>query len=144
MTIHTAAGTTVWIGSTSGVASVDSTGFNAKSYSAIGELTTIGDIGAIYNVVKHMPVGNRTVVKVKGSVDQGKLALDMAADPADPGQIILKTAVGGDFSWAIKVVEQDGTTTYFLVQVVSFVKKIAGVDSVVVMHADLEIVSNLF
>ena len=144
MTIHSGAGTVISIATTSGVASLDSTGFLAKSYQAIGEVTQIGDFGKKFNVIKHMPIGTRYTKKVKGSYDNGSLSIDMAADTADAGQIILATAASVDTSYAFKVVEQDGTTTYFTAQTISFVKKISGVDSVVAMNAALEIDSNLF
>lgn len=144
MAIHSGAGTVVSIATTSGVSTVDLTGFQAKTYQAVGEIVNIGDFGKKFNVIKHMPIGTRYTKKLKGSYDNGSMALSMASDNADAGQIIMKTASDSDLSYAFKIVEQDGTTTYFTAQTISFVKKISGVDSIVAMDASLEIDSNLF
>ena len=144
MAIHSGAGTVINIATTSGVPTLDLTGFQAKTYVAVGEVTNIGDFGKVFALITHKPIGTRYTKKLKGSYDNGKMQLAMAADNTDAGQIVIATAAGSDLSYAYKVVEQDGTVTYFTAQCMTFVKKISGVDSIVAMDAMLEIDSNLF
>jgi hypothetical protein len=145
MAIHTAAGTTISIGipvpSTQTLSTVY---FSGLSYTAIGEVTNIGDFGKTFNKITHNPIATRYTKKLKGSYDNGSLTADLAIDKDDAGQIVLKTASDSDASYAFRVVENDGVTTYFTAQTMSFVKKISGVDSIVAGSVSLEIDSNLF
>jgi len=144
MAIHSAAGTTVSIAAVAMVGTVDLSTLSAKTYTPIGEVVSIGDFGKTYNVVKHSPIGDRNVRKLKGSYDAGTMSFEFASQTSDAGQIILKTASDSDLSYAMRIVENDGTTSYFTCQVVSFVKKIGSVDSIVGGTANIEIDSPVY
>lgn len=134
----TSAGTTISI--SAGVpATIDSSGFGALTYTAIGEVVDIGEYGRAYKLVTHNPIGDRATYKKKGSFDSGKLSLKMARVPSDAGQALLITARDSDSNYAIKVVLQNGTINYFQGIVLSYTTGIGSVDTITSASVDLEI-----
>jgi len=141
--IHSAALTKLSIASTSGVATQDLAGFTAKTYVEVGEVTSIGDFGAKFNVINHNPLANPVTQKFKGSKDNGKGSFEFANKTTDAGQIAMKAASNTYSAYAIKVEEQDGSVTYFLALITGFSKKIGTIDNIVAISADFEITSAL-
>lgn len=141
--IHSAALTKLSIATTSGVATQDLAGFQAKTYVEVGEVTSIGDFGAKYNIINHSPLANPIIQKFKGSKDNGKGSFEFANKTTDAGQIAMKAASDSYSSYAIKVEEQDGSVTYFLALISGFSKKIGTIDNIVSISADFEITSAL-
>jgi len=62
----TSAGTTISVVD-SNPATYDQAGFEALTYSLIGEVTDLGEFGREYSAVTHNPLGDRRTVKRKGS-----------------------------------------------------------------------------
>lgn len=139
MAIQTSAGSTFAI-ATGSPGTYDATGFNALSWTVIGEVTDIGEFGKEYNLVTHMPVAGRQVKKLKGSYNNGAVTLQMARDQAaGSNQASLKTALGNDASYSFRVVLQDGTKLYFTGKVMSYKTQVGGVDSVTGASTAIEI-----
>jgi hypothetical protein len=139
MAIQTVSGSTIWIATTSGVATVDAAGFGAKTYTKIGEVSNIGDFGLTYNEVKFNDIGTRLTRKLRGSLDAGSQTIEMAYSPTDAGQIQLRTAFGTDNSWAFKIVMQDGSIFYYTAKVMTQPYKMGSIDSVVMVSCNLGI-----
>lgn len=143
MAIQTSAGSTISI-ATALPATYDATGYNALAWLVIGEVTDIGEFGKEYNLVTHSPVGNRQVKKLKGSYNNGSIALQMARDAAaGSNQAALKTARDSDASYSFKVTLQDGTKMNFTGKVMSYKTQVGGVDAVTGATATIELDSDV-
>lgn len=141
MTAVTSAGTTLHI--SAGVPSTfDDTGYAALTYTAVGEVTDLGEFGREYNLVTHNPVGNRGTVKLKGSFNEGSMQVQLALDTDDAGQILAKTASRSDSNYAFKVTTQNGDKYYFQAKVMSFKVGVGGVDTVTSATMTLEITTS--
>lgn len=139
--IHSAALTKLSIATTSGVATKDLAGFAAKTYVEVGEVTSIGDFGAKFNIINHNPLADPVTQKFKGSKDNGKGSFEFANKTTDAGQVQLKAASNSYSAYAIKIEEQDGSISYFLALISGFSKKIGTIDNIVAISADYEITS---
>ena len=134
----TSAGTKLFI-SASAPATYNKTGFEALTFTEIGEVSEMGEFGRQYNLVTFNTLGDRRTVKRKGSYNDGTIACQMARVPDDAGQTILTTAVYSDNSYSIKIKLQDGTVFYTSAQVMSYTTNIGNVDQITSATVNLEI-----
>lgn len=141
MGVRTSAGTTISV-SAAAPATYDQTGYEALTFTAVGEVTDAGEIGREYNLVTHNPLATRGTVKKKGSFNEGQMALKVGLDTDDAGQIILNTAKTSDNDYSFKIVYQNGDVEYFRAQVMSFKKGIGSVDQITTGAINLEITTN--
>lgn len=124
-------------------ATYDAAGFAALSYTAIGEITDLGEFGKEYNLVTHNPIGNRQTKKVKGSYNNGSMQLQMARDPNDAGQLLAITALNSDSAYAFKLTMQDGTINYFQAVVMSYRTSLGGVDQITAASMTIELTADV-
>ena len=138
MAVRTSAGTTI---ATSAVvpATFDSTGYAALTYSPIGEVVDVGELGRVYTLVTHNPVGNRSTQKLTGSFNEGKITLQIGLDSADAGQVLLKAACVLDSLYSFKMILQGGRIFYFQALVMSFKTSVGTVDNIIKATVELEI-----
>lgn len=129
MTVMTTAGSQFKI-SASLPATYDATGYNALTYTLVGEVTDMGEVGREYNIVNHTPISNRKVQKIKGSYDPGSITLQYARDYSDAGQSLLATAVASDNAYSVQITLQNGKKLYFTALMTSFKTSMGGVDQV--------------
>lgn len=141
MTARSSAGSTIQI-SAAQPATFNSTGYAALTYTAIGEVTDLGEFGRDYNLITHSPIGSRGVVKLKGSFNQGSITVQMALDTKDAGQVLAKAAATSDNDYSFLVTTQNGDKYYFQAKVMSFKTNIAGVDAITSATMMLEITVN--
>lgn len=141
MTIQTTAGATLHV-SASQPATYDSSGYAAITWTAVGEITDLGEFGREYVLVKHNPIYTRATKKLKGSYDEGELAMQLASDTDDAGQIILKTASQSDSDYSFKITMQNGDKYYGQAKVSKFKVAPGSVDNVVALSATLAITTN--
>ncbi|QHJ00118.1 hypothetical protein GT347_20320 [Xylophilus rhododendri] len=127
--VETVAGTKIGI-SAAAPATFDAAGYTALTFSNIGEITDGGSHGRTYAEVTHKPIGNRSTQKFKGSFDEGTKTIQLAISPADPGQVLLKTALASDAPFSFQVMYQGGDIDYFQARVLSFSKSAPNVDSI--------------
>jgi hypothetical protein len=138
----TSAGTTFSIGAAP--ATYDAAGFAGVTFTTVGEITDIGSYGKKYNLVTHMPLASRQVVKRRGSYNNGSLQLKLAkAKTSDAGQTALKAAADSDNSISIKIVLQNGEINYATAQVLSFIYNVGSVDQITAYEVDLELDNDL-
>lgn len=141
MTVRTSAGSTLKV--TAGTpATFDGTGYAALTWTAVGEITNLGEFGREYNLVSHNPINTRATVKLKGSYNEGQITLALGLDTDDAGQVLLKTARNSDSNYSFEVATQNGDKYYFQAQVMSFKTNVGGVDDVTSASVTLEITSN--
>jgi len=115
MAIQTSAGTTIGISATlpDSFDSVASTGYPSETYTVIGEVVEVPSFGSVYNLITHNPLGEREIVKRKGSINHGTITISFAADASDAGQTALKTAHSSDDEVAFHLTYPDGEDDYF-------------------------------
>jgi hypothetical protein len=136
--VRTSAGTTLSVSATA-PATYDNTGFAALSFTAIGELVDLGSFGKKYNLVSFSPLGDRKVVKRKGSYNNGTLSLKLGSSPTDAGQIAMQTGSTSDNSYSFKVTTQSGSIFYFSGQIMSWMLEIGSVDQIMGASCDVEL-----
>lgn len=141
MTVRTSAGTTIGI-SASAPATFNAAGYDALTFTAIGEVTDLGEFGRQYALVTHNPVGNRGTVKKKGSFNEGTMTLGLGLDTDDAGQILAKSASASDADYYFKVTTQNGDIYYFPALVMSFVVGVGSVDQITAASITLELTTS--
>ena len=137
----TAAGSKLYVSATL-PATYDKAGFEALTWTEIGEVTEVPSLGKVYTIVNHLPLGSRQTIKRKGSYDNGDVDVPYAYDVNDDaGQDILMTAVDDDDSYAFKVDIKDPAqkSVYFTAQVTSAPITIGTTDSIVMKNSTLAI-----
>lgn len=141
MTVRTSAGTTLHV-SASNPATYNVAGYEALSFTAVGEITDLGEFGREYALVTHNPVGSRGTVKKKGSFNEGTMNMSLGLDTDDAGQIILKAAALSDNDYSFKVTTQNGDIYYFQAQVMNFKVGVGSVDTITAATVALELTTN--
>lgn len=106
MAIASTTGAKVYIGPTT--AAANSTAYAALSYVEIGTVESIGEFGDSAATITFTALSDARVRKRKGSRDSGDLSISCANDPLDAGQIAAIAAQLTDFTYAFKIVLQDG------------------------------------
>lgn len=139
-TPQTAAGTRIGI-SASVPSAFTLAGYDisAMDYTDIGEITDGGSHGAKYNVVTHLPLQNRGVLKLKGSFNNGTKVLQVAMSRDDAGQQLVAAALASDANYAFRVIYQSGDRDWFSGKVVGFEKNVGTTDSIVNATITIEI-----
>ena len=138
MTVRTAAGATIGISATAPT-TFNKTGWEAATFTPIGEVTDLGEFGREYNLVTHNPLATRATQKKKGSYNEGAISLGLGLDNKDAGQILLKTASQSDNDYYFCITLQSGDKYFFPAQVMSFKTNVGSVDNIVNASVTLEI-----
>lgn len=141
MTVHTSAGTTLKI-SASAPASFNVAGYSALTFTAVGEITDLGEFGREFTLVTHNPVGSRGTQKFKGSFNEGTMNLSLGLDTDDAGQVLMKAASLSDGPYSFEVTTQNGDTYYFQAMVMSFKVGVGSVDSITTATCTLELTTS--
>lgn len=141
MTARTTAGTTFKVtASTPGT--FNAAGYNALTFTQVGEVVDLGEFGRQYNLVTHNPIDTRGTVKKKGSFNEGSISLQLALDTDDAGQILLKAASLSDADYSFLVTTQSGDKYYFQGQILSFKVGAGGVDKITSATVQIEITTS--
>jgi len=135
--VQTSAGTTFAL-SADAPATYDETGYSALTYTTVGEITNIPEYGGAYSLVTHEPLGNRSVVKRKGTVNHGSLTLQIGKDIDDAGQALLKTAYGEDEVYSFEITLQDGTKQYSTGMVFSYTTNVGNSNQITGIGCQIE------
>jgi hypothetical protein len=141
MTVRTSAGTTLKV-SSAAPATFNSTGYAALTFTAVGEITDLGEFGREYALVTHNPVGTRGTQKFKGSFNEGTMNLSLGLDTDDAGQVLMKAASLADSAYSFEVVTQNGDKYYFQAMVMSFKVGVGSVDSITTASCTLELTTS--
>jgi hypothetical protein len=129
MPVRTSAGSVLKI--SAGVpATFNAAGYQALTYTTIGEVTDFGEFGREFTLVTHNPVANRGTVKFKGSFNEGAMTLQLGLDTDDAGQILAKSAVNSDNNYAFELTTQNNDKYFFQAQVMSFKVGVGSVNQV--------------
>jgi len=140
MAVKTSATTTLHI-SASQPAAYDAAGYALLVWTAVGEVTDLGEFGREFALISHNPLGSRGTVKKKGSFNEGSISLQLGLDTDDAGQILMKAASLSDNDYSFKVTTQNGDKYNMQAQVMSWKVGIGSVDQITAATASLEITS---
>lgn len=141
MTVLTSTGTTISIFA-GPPATHDEPGFAALEWVVIGEVTAPGEYGATSQVVTHEPIETGVTQKHKGFINYGSMAVVVAYDSDDSGQVIASEGVTGatrNTEHSIKVELQDGSIDYSTGKIFSYTKNPGGANSMVTSSIAIEI-----
>ncbi len=141
MTIRTSAGTTIGLSAALPTTFDDdaSTGYPSLTFLTIGEVTDLPTMGTVYNLVTHNPLGERRIVKKKGSINDGSMNIAFAADDTDTGQAAGKTASVSDDDVAFAITYPGGAIDYFTGLIMDFQITVGGVDSIKSSSVNVEL-----
>ncbi|MCI5096656.1 MAG: hypothetical protein MRY77_10115 [Rhodobacteraceae bacterium] len=138
MSHQTASGATLGI-SAAAPATHDIAGFDALTFTDVGEITNIGEFGKEWETVTHSPLSSRGVKKSKGSFNNGALSPGLALDDSDAGQAIMEAARDSDDNYYFKITLKSGLTYYFVGLVMSFKPNVGGNPDVVTASTNIEL-----
>ena len=124
-------------------ASEDSAGYGVLAWTVIGEVTDLGGLGRVYNLVTHNPIASRKTEKFKGSFNEGSQNVGLAIDRDDPGQVLAKTALASDDNYSFRLTYQDGSIDYYQAKVMSFETSVGSNDQIVSGTIAVEIDSEI-
>ncbi len=141
MTVATSAGTILSV--SAGIpATFNEAGYEALTFTAVGEVTDMGEFGREYALVTHNPIDTRGTQKFKGSFNEGTMSLTLGLDNDDAGQVLMIAASLSDADYSVKVEIQDGTVYYFQAKVMMFKVGVNNVDSITTATSTLELTTN--
>lgn len=151
MPITTATGTKFYIGP-SVLDTVDTTSeFTGLTYVEVGLVETLGEVGDESSAVTFAALGDGRTRKAKGARDAGTMAVTVAHDPLDDGQLAMIAAEGTSLNYAIKMELPDkpnatGTPTiqYFRGLVMSKRLNVGGNDNVIRRTFNLGVNSEIY
>ena len=115
-----------------------STGYPARTYSAIGQITDWSPGGKTVNIVTSNPVAQRGTDKLKGTNNNDADTISVNRDDDDAGQVITLAALASDNDYAFEVIFQDGSEDYFTGKVVSHNTVAGGADAMVQVTIQIE------
>jgi len=141
MTVRTSATSTLRISAGTPV-TFDAAGYAALSFTTIGEVTNMGELGRDFQLVTHNPIATRGTQKFKGSFNEGTMALQLGLDTDDAGQIIAKAGSLSDNAYAFKLTTANGDVYYFQALVMNFKVGVNDVNSITSATINLEITTS--
>lgn len=139
--VQLAAGTKLYIGAAA-PATYNKAGYEAVTWTEVGEISNItGDVGAMYSEGTFSVLGNRGIVKRKGSYDNGNVTVEYGYYRADSGQEDIVAAVASDAPFPFKIVMTDvaDTHVYFMALVMGAPISIGGNDDFITSAVPLAI-----
>jgi hypothetical protein len=101
-------------------ATFDASGYNALSFTSIGDVLDIGEFGAEWAIDNKNPLAIRGTIKKKTSRDPGGFSAALALDTDDAGQIIMKAARDSDSLYSVLITTPEGDKYYCQVLVTTF------------------------
>jgi hypothetical protein len=141
MSKSTVAGTIIGI-SASQPATFDEAGYEALSFTTIGNIEDGGSHGRRYAEVTFNPIDDRGTQKFKGSFNEGNKTLQIAYDSDDGGMTLLRAALNSDNDYSFEVAYPNGDIDWFQAKVMSLEIATGSVDSMIMATVELSITTN--
>lgn len=120
----------------------DQVGYEALTFTEVGQLIDLPEYGPTTQVVESNPLKTGITEKYAGFTNQGSVSLGLEWDPQDAGQTILSDAInpGGAFvPHSFKIAYNDGTVEYFQGGIFSYTRAPGSANSMVGSTAQVEI-----
>jgi hypothetical protein len=141
MSVNTSLGITIAV-TISEPATEDEAGYEGLTYTNIGEVVNIGEIGPSAAVVNHDAIDKGYTQKFKGQINYGSMPLQLGRDIEDAGQVILKAGADGAAKYTVhtwKVTHPAGLVQYFRGMIFSYTTNIGGSNSIIGANASVEL-----
>ena len=119
-------------------------GFTALTFTDVAEVVDLGEAGKVYNIVEHSPLGEREVLRLKGSFTQGDRSIALGRDITDAGQALLLAANDLDTAQAFRITLQNGDLIYFTALVNGYTDAIGTIDSIIGSNLTLLLCQDIF
>lgn len=145
MTVQTSAGATLAVVAAQ-PATEDQAGYEALTYTNVGEISDMGAFGAVYELVTFNDIGSRKTRKFKGTVNYGSMQLTIGRDPSDAGQTVLIEGTDGteiDTVHSFKATLQDGEVQYFQGKLMSYDTQVGAANNIVSANTTVELDSTI-
>lgn len=101
--VGTNAGRKVYISNAAVPNDLDAAGFAALTWVLIGGVGNHGETGSSTNILTYDTWDNDVVQKGKGMTNAGDPEIEVAYDPDDAGQVLLRSAAAGRLNWGFKI-----------------------------------------
>ena len=141
MAVMTSTGTHIYL-SADVPFTYDLAGYDALSYTEVGEVTSIPEFGANAQVVTHDPLATGVTEKHKGFINYGSMSIEAAYDDSDGGQGAAEIGVVGankNLTHSFKLVYQDGSIRFWTGKLFSYTENPSAANSMVGTTIQLEI-----
>ena len=115
-------------------ATYDSVGYAAKTWTAAGELISLGEFGFQADEVQSQPLATGVTEFFQGFAQYGQLPVGFDLDNDDGGQAIINAHAGGANKGqilSVKVVLQDGYTYYLDTRVFSYTVNVGSANQMI-------------
>ena len=126
-------------------ATYNEAGYEALTFTSVGELQELPEFGAEQALATHTPLATGIVEKRGGSVDYGEVTLPIALTGVDAGEGILQaksdSAVTADKRATFKVTLPTGEALYFVGLVRSFTRNVGNADAIAMASSIVSITS---
>ena len=93
-------------------ATENDTGYGALSWSEVTGVSSLGELGASFEILNHVDLKDGVTRKAKGAKNNGDPALQYRVEEGDAGQGILITALDSPDPISIKVTRASGRIQY--------------------------------
>jgi len=120
----------------------DAAGFAALTWTQIGNLVSLDQVGQTWNTTNYEPLSNPEIEAIPTNYSMGAPAVTYALPKEstyDSGQTIVDAAVLSTNYLSIKIVLQNGYTRYFQARVTSNPVMIGGVSDINMVTANMQI-----
>jgi len=146
MTVQTGTGVTVAIGTIATATTLAQ--FEADSYTAVGEVSEVGEFGDARNIVTWSSLADGRVRKARGSADSGDVPVTYGYDSTNSGQDAIRTAFNvtsqsaDEFNFRVQLNDQistNPTTFYFRARIAGLRMQSISNDGIVTRVAQLAV-----
>lgn len=127
-------------------ATYDDTGFEALTYTAVGEVTDIPQFGGSAVVTEHKPLATGIIDKLIGSINYGSITVPMASVWSDSGQTAVKSGFDGAnkrLEHSFKISNTNVGTVYFTGKISAFQYTPGDADAVYTNSVTVELTNSI-
>ncbi len=104
---NTNAGSKLYVCATAQPDELDAAEYAALTWVLVGGVGSVGETGSNTNILNYETWDDEVVQKAKGLTDAGSPDIEVARDPDDAGQDILRTAAATNLIYALKIEGND-------------------------------------
>lgn len=120
----------------------DKVGYDALTWTEVGEVSSLSAYGATQTEVNFTALGDGILKKFKGTTNYGSMTVEMGYDETDAGQLLLEEGSGGANNLVVyshKVEYPTGRTDAFQGYVFGYDKNAGSIDNVVMSSSTIGI-----
>lgn len=108
---NTNAGAKLYVCATAQASDLTATAYAGLTWVLVGGVGKIGETGTTTNMLNYNTWDTTVMQKAKGVSDAGNPEIEVARDPADAGQTILRTIADTNLNYAFKIERNDKPNT---------------------------------